>query len=159
MVALFRRCGRFGNDRDAIERFCRNVFGGMASARFHRPDSGLGLNRKAQAVIKSMRMLTDAIDLVTCSPNDALLTGRDPNEAYCFANPGTEAAVFFPNGGSVKLEISKFDEDESVEVRWLHILGSEWKPQRTVSLELEYPTLELTAPSKGYWAVLVQGQD
>ena len=52
--------GRFGNDRDAIERFCRNVFGGMASARFHRPDSGLGLNRKAQAVIKSMRMLTDA---------------------------------------------------------------------------------------------------
>ena len=151
--------GRYGSDRDGIERFCRNVFGGMASARFHRPDSGLGLNLKAQAVIQSMRVVTDAMDLVACAPYNDLLGERDGNEAYCFANPGTEAAVFFPDGGSVTLDVSKFDEDETVEVRWLPVLDSEWKPMRSISLEPVHPQLELTAPGKGYWVVLVQGKD
>ncbi|MCB1097139.1 MAG: hypothetical protein KDN22_16315 [Verrucomicrobiae bacterium] len=151
--------GRFGSDRDGIERFCRNVFGGMASARFHRPDSGLGLNGKAQAVIKSMRMVTDAMDLVACAPRNDLLGMREENEAYCFANAGTEAAVFFPDGGSVSLDVSKFDEDETVEVRWMQALDSEWKPMRSIPLKPVHPQLELTAPGKGYWVVLVQGKD
>lgn len=151
--------GRFGSDRDGIERFCRNVFGGLASVRFHRPDSGLGLGIKARAVIRSMRMLTDAMDLVACAPHDTLLGNRSDNEAYCLANPGTEAAVFFTDGGSVTLDVSKFDEDEQVDVRWLDILGSDWKPGSKVSLEPVHPLLELAAPGKGYWAVLVQGED
>ena len=29
--------GRFGSTQDGLERFWRNIFGGFASARFHRP--------------------------------------------------------------------------------------------------------------------------
>jgi hypothetical protein len=148
--------GRFGSTRDGIERFCRNVFGGMASARFHRPDSGLGLNRTAQGVIKSMRMLTDQLDLVACGPRNAVFGSRAENEAYCLANPGTEAAVFFPDGGAVTLDLSDFDEDAEVEVAWLHILGSDWKRTRSIRLDSTHSRLELTAPGKGYWAALVQ---
>ena len=41
--------GRFGTTVDAQERFWRNVYGGMASARFHRPESDLGLSSTASA--------------------------------------------------------------------------------------------------------------
>ncbi len=39
--------GRFGNNQDGLERWWRHVIGGAASARFHRPDSGLGLSPPA----------------------------------------------------------------------------------------------------------------
>ena len=39
--------GRFGNNQDGLERWWRHVIGGAASARFHRPDSGLGLSAPA----------------------------------------------------------------------------------------------------------------
>lgn len=39
--------GRFGNNRDGLERWWRHVIGGAASARFHRPGSGLGLSEPA----------------------------------------------------------------------------------------------------------------
>ena len=151
--------GKFGSTRDGIERFCRNVLGGMASARFHRPDAGIGLNAQSRAVIKSARMLTDKLDLVACRPANDLLSDRDKNEAYCFANPGTEAAIFFTNGGTVTLDVSKHDEDEKLDVRWLHVLGAEWRPKRTIALENSHPKLEVTAPGKGYWMVLIQAED
>ena len=45
---------KFGHtDQDAIERFWRHLLAGAASVRFHRPDSGLGLNDKAVACIRA----------------------------------------------------------------------------------------------------------
>ena len=143
--------GRFGNDRDGIERFWRNIFGGMASARFHRPPSGLGLGEKAQANIRSMRMLTDEMDILTCRPRNDLLSGREPNEAYCIANPGIEYAVYFPNGGEVGLDIRGFSKPCAL--RWLRILKSEWgEPERVESEN----RLKLRCPSRDHWAVLIQ---
>ena len=143
--------GRFGNDRDGMERFWRNVFGGMASARFHRPDSGLGLSDKAQANIRSARMLTGAMDVFSCAPHNDLLSNREPNEAYCLANPETEYAVYFPTGGSVDLDVSGLAGPATV--RWLHVLSGQWRESRTV--EGEGP-LRLECPSKDYWAVLIR---
>jgi hypothetical protein len=143
--------GRFGNDRDGIERFWRNIFGGMASARFHRPPSGLGLSEKAQAHIRSMRMLTDEMSIFTCAPHNDLLSGRRPNEAYCMANPGKEYAVYFPNGGEVDLDVTGLRSPAAL--RWLHIMKSEWgEPERIESGD----RLKLRCPSEGHWAVLVQ---
>lgn len=143
--------GRFGNDRDAMERFWRNIFGGLASVRFHRPDSGLGLGTKAQANIKSLRMLTDTMNVFGCKPHNDLLRGRESNEAYCLAKPGLEYAVYFPHGGKVTLNVSSLDGP--VKVRWLDIMKSEW-------MDLKQPqtngTVSLECPSQGYWAVLVR---
>jgi len=142
--------GSFGTDRDGQERFWRNIFGGMASARFHRPKSGLGLSSKAQANIKSMRMLTDRMDIFHCQPHNDLLSDRQDNEAFCIACPSREYAVYFPSGGEVKLNIAN---PRQVTLYWLDIIRSEWKepvicPDRSI--------ITLKCPGQGYWAVLIQ---
>jgi len=143
--------GRFGNDRDGMERFWRNIFGGMASARFHRPDSGLGLGERAQANIRSMRLLTDKMNIFTCAPHNELLSDRTPNEAYCLANPGTEYAVYFPDGGEVTLDIGALKKPATV--TWLDIMKCQWSDARRIKSKSK---LTLQCPSPGYWAVLVQ---
>jgi len=145
--------GRFGNDRDGMERFWRNIFGGLAAARFHRPDSGLGLGDKAQANLRSMRMLTDKMDIFTCEPHNDLLSDRDSNEAYCIANPGKEYAVYFPDGGEVTLNISSLNKP--AKVQWLDIMKSQWTETKKIQSENK---LKLSCPSKGYWAALIKKQ-
>ena len=143
--------GQFGNDRDGTERFWRNIFGGMASARFHRPTSGLGLGEKAQANIRSMRMLTNNMDVFTCAPHSDLLSDRQANEAYCLANPGKEYAVYFPDGGEVTLDTSALPKPATL--RWLDIMNSKWLIAETVDAKSK---LRLACPSQGYWAVLIE---
>ena len=46
-----------GGPEDGVERFWRNVIGGSASARFHRPDAGNGLNEHAIATLQAARIL------------------------------------------------------------------------------------------------------
>jgi len=144
--------GSFGNDRDGIERFWRNIFGGMASARFHRPPAGLGLSDKAQANIRSMRMITDEMDIFTCAPHNDLLADRESNEAYCIAHPGREYAVYFPDGGEVTLDIDGLEGPATC--RWLDIMRSEWN--EPVGVEGGGRSLKLRCPSRGHWAVLVR---
>ncbi|MHC4735101.1 MAG: putative collagen-binding domain-containing protein [Planctomycetota bacterium] len=143
--------GRFGSDRDGMERFWRNIFGGLASARFHRPTSGLGLGKKAQANIRSMRLLTDKMNIFMCAPNNGLLSNRKSNEAYCLAKPGAEYAVYFPNGGEVTLEVSALKKPATV--RWLDIMKSRWLGTKRLEAKGK---ITLKCPSQGYWAVLVQ---
>jgi hypothetical protein len=147
--------GSYGTTRDAQERFWRNVFGGLASVRFHRPSSGLGLNRIAQAHIRSMRLLTAELDIFTATPNTGLLANRSRNEAYCTAEPGRAYAVFFPDGGDVRLDVSAAG-GRPLALRWLAIRESRWhgipvevEPEQGGSLRLVTPTEE------GYWAALV----
>ncbi|MHC4750811.1 MAG: hypothetical protein ACYTFW_13155 [Planctomycetota bacterium] len=145
--------GSFGNDRDGAERFWRNIFGSLASARFHRPDSGLGLSEKAQANIRSMRLLTDEMNIFTCAPGNNLLSDRSSNEAYCLANPAKEYAVYFPDGGEVTLDISSLKKP--VTIRWLDIMKSQWSNTRHIEGRSK---LTLRCPSRGYWAVLITSQ-
>jgi len=140
----------FRADVDGVERFWRNIFGGMASARFHRPPYGLGLTDKAQANIHSLRLLTDDMDIFTCAARNDLLPDRKPNEAYCLANPGKEYAVYFPNGGEVTLDIS--DLKGIAKAKWLDIAQSKWKTQQTLEVGRG---VVLRVPQSGPWAVLV----
>jgi len=138
---------------EAPARLWRNIFGGCASSRFHRPPViyGLGLNSTAQAHIKSMRMLTDAMDIFACEPHNDLLSDREANEAYCIANLGKEYAVYFMDGGEVTLDISALKNPATV--RWLDVTKSQWKgAQRVEGLS----RLTLRCPSRGHWAVLAQ---
>lgn len=143
--------GPFGNDRDGMERFWRNILGGLASSRFHRPDSGLGLGEMAQANLKSMRMLLDEIHVYTCEPHNDLLGDRQENEAYCLAHPGTEYAVYFPDGGEVTLEVGSLPA--SARLRWLNVMRFEW--MRAVPVKAG-AKLTLACPSRDYWVVLVK---
>jgi hypothetical protein len=150
-------------EEESVARFCRIVFAGCASVRFHRPhpredadahevatDFGLGLGPRAQAIITSMRGIANRIDLVRTEPRNDLLSERQPNEAYCLAEPGKQYAVYFPDGGAVKLDLS--EANGRVEIRWLDINRSEWQEERTID---GGGVLELKAPGKGHWAAVV----
>ena len=141
----------FGDDQDGLERFWRNVFGGMASARFHRPPSGLGLGPLACRHLKSMRMLTDNIRIFSCQPNNHLLSNRRENQAYAITNIGKEVAVYFPKSGTIDIDLSLFDAD--LTLQWLDINQSEWLNQMSVH---GGKVVALTTPGQGHWAVLIR---
>ncbi len=144
--------GRFGSDRDGIERMWRNIFGGLAATRFHRPNSGLGLNEKAQANIRSLRKITDSVNVLQADPHNDLLSQRAENEAYCMADPGQSYAIFFPDGGDVWLDVSGVSQGETLTIQWLDILASEWqKPEKVPGK----PRIRLQTPANGFWAVKI----
>lgn len=94
-----------GNDQDAVEKFVRAVLFGSASARFHRPASGLGLSPKAQKAIKSVRMISESMDFFNARPYQQALSACTENEAFCRAIPGKEYVVYFPQSGEVQLDL------------------------------------------------------
>ncbi|MFO8006259.1 MAG: hypothetical protein R6V05_00830 [Candidatus Brocadiia bacterium] len=132
------------------ERFWRNVFAGVSAVRFHRPRAGLGLSELAQAHIRSMRLLTDRMDIFRCTPRNDLLRDRRENEAYCLAAPGVEYAVCFMDGGEVGLDCS--EAEGPLEVRWLEARSSAWSEPQT---EQAGENLRLRAPGGGIWAALI----
>jgi len=146
--------GRFGNNRDGLERFWRHTIGGAASARFHRPDSGLGLSEPAVAAIKAARKLESRIKLWDVQPANQLLSDRAENEAYLAARPGAAYAIYFTDGGSVGLNLK--DAPGRFDVRWIDIATGEWGKRETV----EGGTVAtLTAPGGGHWAAAIVKAD
>lgn len=147
--------GRYGSTRDAQERFWRNVLGGLASSRFHRPPSGLGLNAIAQAHIRSMRLFTEELDIFCAEPHNGLLANRSWNEAYCTAQPGVQYGVFFPDGGNVLLDVA--GTQGTLTARWLEIRACRWTgPARPIEREGSRQVRLITPREEGYWTVVVK---
>ncbi len=138
-----------GSERDALERFWRNVFAGAASVRFHRPGAGIGTSESALAHVKSMRMLTDEFDIFCSRPANHLLGERSENEAYCLACGDDTYIVYFPSGGSIRLDA----QPGQYEVRWLDICSSRWGSSQNARLPGT-----LTTPDNGHRAVLIKKQ-
>lgn len=142
--------GKHKTTRDAIENFVQNVFMGCASARFHRPNSGQGLNNVAASVISSMRELTDKMIFFDGRPANDLLSERDEGEAYCRVMENIEYAIYFPDGGEVSLDLSNFNGNPVL--TWLNVLDSNWQ----VEENLEKATIKLKSPGKGHWVALIR---
>ena len=147
----------YGNDggphkttRDAVESFVRNLIMGCASARFHRPGSGQGLNETAQAVIRGMREVADRTDFFNGKPSNELLFERSEREAYCRAIAGREYIVYFPRKGSVILDLTDFRS--APEIEWLDLLGGEWLPP----VSLDKTETRIDTPGEGHWIALVR---
>jgi len=135
-----------------IERWWRTLIGGAASCRFHRPPAGIGLNERAQHHIKSMSMLVSRLGIFACVPDveSTLLVSRSPDEAYLTYEEGRQYAVYFPDGGSVKLDLSS--ANGRFELRWLDIEESKWAGRRQVAGSGQ---VALETPCSGNWVALL----
>jgi hypothetical protein len=66
--------GTHGNTKDGLERWWRHVLGGVASARFHRPSSGLGLSELSMNSVKVAREIEKNIKFWELKPGNDLLS-------------------------------------------------------------------------------------
>jgi hypothetical protein len=149
-----------GGPEDGVERFWRNILGGSASARFHRPDSGNGLNDFAKGSIKAARVLESLINLWDITPQMGLLSHRESNEAYLAAQPGERYALYFTNGGSVSLDLS--GATGSFDVTWISVsMGVRTQTSAAGGYRLMKKTTQgggvvtISAPYKGGWVAAI----
>lgn len=145
--------GDYGSEKDALERFWRNIIGGSASARFHRPSSGIGLGETAQTHLKSARQFASRFDLFSAQPdsNSMLLGNRSDDEAYLSYIPGQQYAIYFTDGGEVNLDLR--EQAGTYSLRWLQIKATEWTESEAVTGE---KWVQLTPPGKGQWIALIE---
>lgn len=142
--------GVHGNTRDGIERWWRHVLGGAASARFHRPDSGLGFSKLAEASILAARKIEASVKYWDINPANNLLSSRENNEAYLAAKPGEAYVLYFTNGGSVGLDLKK--QKGFFTLRWIDLKTGDWQGKSTLA---GGKIARIDAPGKGHWVGLV----
>ncbi len=148
--------GNYGSDRDAIERFWRNILGGLASSRFHRPMAGIGSEPRGLACFTSARMMQEEIDVFAITPNYKLLSWQSLNEAFCAAELGKQYVVFCTDGGMVRLDVSAAD-GAKLKVRWIDIEQSIWVDPLGEPEYDEDGKLMLNAPEQtGYWLAVIK---
>ena len=143
--------GRHKTTRNGIESFIQNAFFGCAGTRFHRPTSGQGLNEISQAVIQSVRSLSDQMDWFNGNPDNGLLSESEEHEAYCRAIEGREYAIYFPDGGSVLLDLSEFNQE--FHVKWCSVLTAEWEDGEVIAGGRQ---ATIKAPGEEHWICLVK---
>lgn len=143
--------GRYGSTQDGVERWWRSIIGGAASARFHRPDTGLGLSDPATAAIRAARKLESLIKFWELEPANELLSERDDNEAYLAARPGRAYVLYFTNGGGITLDLTA--APGTFDVRWIDIGTGEWGMRE--ELAGGGIIVPVNAPSAGQWVAAV----
>ena len=145
---------KFGHsDQDAIERFWRHLLAGAASIRFHRPDSGLGLNDKAVACLRAARELEARVPLWSVRPANELLSDRAANEAYLAASKGTAYVLYFPTTAEVGLDLS--DAQGPFLAHWINIDTGESGPKLQLS---GGSVVTVSPPGKENWVAAITAQ-
>jgi hypothetical protein len=141
---------KFGHtDQDGLERFWRHILCGVAAARFHRPDSGLGLNAKAEAALRAARKMETLVKAWELAPQAAPLRTRDGSAAYAAAARDQAYVVYFPMGGTVQVDAAP----GKYAARWINASTGEWGPSARVAVQ---DRLELTAPGPGHWVAVLK---
>lgn len=143
--------GRHGSTKDGLERWWRHVIGGAAAARFHRPDSGLGLSELSLNSVKVARDLEKLVNLWELEADNSLLSNREENEAYLASKAGEVYIVFFTDGGDVSLDLSGYKK--SFEIKWFDIRTGNVNSRDEIVGD---NVIQLSAPDDLEWiAVLV----
>jgi hypothetical protein len=122
--------GIHGNTNNAIDSWWRHVIGGVASARFHRPSTGLGLSELSLNSVRAAREIEKITPFWELTPNNDLLSDREENEAYLTARPGVVYVIFFPDAGEIGVDLKEYDS--SFNLKWMNIRKGEWYEDSTV---------------------------
>jgi hypothetical protein len=142
--------GRHGNTQDGIERWWKHVLGGAASARFHRPTSGLGLSELSMNCVKIARKIEKAAKLWELEPTNSLLSSREENEAFLASNPGKVYVLYFTKAGGIGLNLK--DYPQSFNVKWYQIEKGSLHSQINIK---GGNIVKIKTPSEGNWIALI----
>lgn len=125
-----------GTEKEAVERFWRNVFGGAASTRFHRPAHrggdfywGIGLSERAQQTLRAVNMFLEDFDIFNAEPYEAFSTVGNSVDSYCMADIGKAYAGYFPSGRA-SVHLDPWIEIKKVSVKWLDIASLTWSEEQ-----------------------------
>lgn len=89
----------------AINTFFRNVIGGFASSRFHRPPSGLGLSEITVNCIGTVREIEKSVKMWDLKPSMHLLEADENSEVYLSAAEGKYYVLYFATDCSVGIDL------------------------------------------------------
>lgn len=145
--------GPHGNTKDGIDRWWRHVIGGVASARFHRPPSGLGLSELSIASVKVAREIEKKVKFWDLKTGNELLSDRDENEAFLTSQAGKAYVVYFTNGGSVGLDLTSYNKEFNLQ--WYNVRNG--KAEKAAKIK-GGQTAVLTAPGEMEWVALITGR-
>ncbi len=137
-------------DTYSRQKFWRGLMAGMAGIRFHRAPAGSALDDSAKACIGAARLLESRMKLWDLDPHNELLADRDPDEAYLRAKPGKAYALYFPEGGSVKLDLTK--SSGTFTSQWIDIRNGAWGDTFTLN---GGERVDVAPPDSGAWAAAV----
>lgn len=143
--------GRYGTDRDRLERWWRMLIGGAAAVRFHRPPAGLGWSPQSAAAIRSARMIESRVRFWHLTPDNRRLRKRAPNEAFVTATPGHAVVVYFPAGGEVEVDLR--DLAGACAVQWLDTTAAAWRESQPLA---GGEWARLRTPGEGMWVALIE---
>lgn len=121
--------------------FWRNLIGGFATSRFHRPDHGQGLNEVSKRQIGTVREWQKQYDVFRSVPDSEfkLLEEREENEAYACSIPDEAYSVFFPAAGSIRLKVG---HDNPLTLRRCNLETGTWSEPEPVTPVQGLLTLE-----------------
>jgi hypothetical protein len=143
----------YGDTNEGIERWWRHIFGGAASARFHRPEAGLGLSAPSMATVKAAREIESIVPFWELTPGNELLTDREEQEAYLASKPGEAYIVFFTDGGEVGLDLGAYNND--FDLRWMEIRKGMWNGESEIE---GGKIVQLTAPGEDEWVAVLNAK-
>jgi hypothetical protein len=77
--------------------------------------------------INYLQTFKETMNWVAMAPNDGLVTS-----GYCLANPGTEYAVYLPNGGPTTVDLSAIPSSTALCVRWYNPRDDDYSVETSV---------------------------
>ena len=112
------------------------------------------MNDIAKACIKAGRKVEKEVRFWQVRPRMNLLKDRQQDEAYLAAAPGREYILYFTDGGSVKLDLTRHKGEFAL--RWMNIKTGDWAGKTRITGGKE---VTIAAPGKGGWAATIIKQD
>jgi hypothetical protein len=140
------------NTEHAVQSFFRNLVGGYATSRFHRPPHGIGLSGPSINSIKTIRKIEEQVKLWDIASRMDLLNDVEENLAFIAAKEGEKYVIYFTKTGKVNLNLA--GQNHAFTLRWINVDTAEWAKTEEItggrSLELE------ATNEKGSLAVLTR---
>jgi hypothetical protein len=114
----------------AVQTFFRNLLGGFASSRFHRPPHGIGLSQTSINALRTVRRIEEYIKMWEIVPRMDLLPEAVDNSAYLSALEGEKYLLYLPFGGQTRLDLTAHEKE--FVVHWIITDTAHWGPFETI---------------------------